>query len=106
MYYTNQIKFIDFLSDVINQEDSIGIVEAGTGLGKSFGYLYEAMKYVCETENNTPVVISCHTKSLQDQLFYKDLPVLAKAIENPISAVKLKGRANYISEELCSSFRK
>ncbi len=92
----NQIKFIDFLSDVINQEESIGIVEAGTGLGKSFGYLYEAMKYVCETENNTPVAISCHTKSLQDQLFYKDLPVLAKAIENPISAVKLKGRANYI----------
>ena len=92
----NQIKYIDFLNDVMHQEQSIGIVEAGTGLGKSFGYLYEAMKYVCETEENTPIVISCHTKSLQDQLFYKDLPVLAKAIENSISAVKLKGRANYI----------
>ena len=92
----NQIKYIEFLNDVMHQEHSIGIVEAGTGLGKSFGYLYEAMKYVFETEQSTPVVISCHTKNLQDQLFYKDLPVLAKTIKNPISAVKLKGRANYI----------
>tara|TARA_B100000315_G_scaffold260090_1_gene319213 strand:- start:1019 stop:3844 length:2826 start_codon:yes stop_codon:yes gene_type:complete len=92
----NQIKYMEFLDDVIHQDQSIGIVEAGTGLGKSFGYLYEAMKHVSETEQNTPVVISCHTKSLQDQLFYKDLPTLAQTIENPISAVKLKGRTNYI----------
>ncbi len=92
----SQIKFVDFLDDVIDQDQAIGIVEAGTGLGKSFGYLYEAMKHVTEIEHKTPVVISCHTKSLQDQLFYKDLPALAKTIKNPVSAVKLKGRANYI----------
>ena len=92
----NQIKYIEFLDDSIHQEQSIGIIEAGTGLGKSFAYLYEAMKYAYESEENIPVVISCHTKSLQDQLFYKDLPVLAQSIGNPISAVKLKGRANYI----------
>jgi predicted DnaQ family exonuclease/DinG family helicase len=92
----SQIQFIDFIDEVFQKDRTIGIVEAGTGLGKSFGYLYEAMKHVHEKDKKSPVVISCYTKSLQDQLFYKDLPVLAKTLENQVSAVKLKGRANYI----------
>jgi len=92
----NQIKFIHFIHEVIQSNSGIGVVEAGTGLGKSFGYLYESMKYVYESDEKKPMVISCHTKSLQDQLFFKDLPTIAKAIGASLSAIKLKGRANYI----------
>ncbi|GIS71842.1 MAG: hypothetical protein CM1200mP10_14190 [Candidatus Neomarinimicrobiota bacterium] len=42
------------------------------------------------------MVISCHTKNLQDQLFHKDLPILSRALEVPIKATLLKGRTNYL----------
>ncbi|MBH49312.1 MAG: hypothetical protein CMG69_00955 [Candidatus Marinimicrobia bacterium] len=92
----SQIKYIEFIDSVIYNNHSIGIVEAGTGLGKSLGYLYEAVKYVCNTDRKKPVVISCYTKSLQDQLFYKDLPDILEVLDGSLRAVKLKGRANYI----------
>ena len=65
-------------------------------MGKSFAYLFPAIKRSEEFVENGPVIISCHTKNLQDQLFYKDLPVIAEALDIPLKAVKLKGRNNYI----------
>ncbi len=93
---SQQIEYSNFVDSILNNEEKIGVVEAGTGLGKSFAYLFPALKRTEQFIENGPVVISCHTKNLQDQLFYKDLPIVAEALDIPIKAVKLKGRNNYI----------
>ncbi|MCD6115532.1 hypothetical protein J7K93_00830 [bacterium] len=69
------------------------VVEAGTGVGKSLGYLVPAVLWA-EKNNSDRIIISTNTKNLQDQLFYKDLPPLMKG--RSIKAVLLKGRANYL----------
>ena len=66
------------------------VVEAGTGVGKTFAYLLPAMLAAGK------VVISTGTRHLQDQLFYTDLPVLQKAASLMLKAALLKGRANYL----------
>ena len=81
-YRPNQEKYSSEIQEIINGPKNIGVLEAGTGLGKTLGYLFPAIKQ--SKEIGKCVLISCYTKNLQDQLFYKDLPVLAKAIENPI----------------------
>ncbi len=92
----SRIEYSNFVDEIISGEEKIGVVEAGTGLGKSFAYLFPALKRTEQFIENGPVVISCHTKNLQDQLFYKDLPIVAESLDIPIKAVKLKGRNNYI----------
>ncbi len=77
-------------------DNHIAVIEAGTGLGKTLAYLYPAIRRVFHSEEGSPTVISCHTKHLQDQLFYKDLPQLAQALDVSLEAVMLKGRNNYI----------
>ena len=72
------------------------MLEAGTGLGKSMGYLFSAIKRKYETDSRGPVVIACNTKHLQDQLFYKDLPKLTEALNTSLKAVLIKGRKNYL----------
>jgi len=69
------------------------VVEAGTGVGKSLGYLVPAVLWT-EKNSSDRIIISTNTKNLQDQLFYKDLPPLIKG--RSIKAVLLKGRANYL----------
>lgn len=69
-------------------------VEAGTGVGKSLGYLAPAIAYA--TKNHARVVVSTNTKNLQEQLFAKDLPHLAEALDDPFRYALLKGRGNYI----------
>ncbi|NOZ75537.1 MAG: hypothetical protein GXO90_09240 [FCB group bacterium] len=92
----DQVRFSDFVSKTITGTPEFGIAEAGTGLGKSMAYLLPALQKAHESGGEVPVVISCYTKHLQDQLFHKDLPQLADAIQTPVKAVKLKGRSNYI----------
>ncbi len=92
----DQVNFSNFVADIITGEPAKGIVEAGTGLGKSMAYLLPALKKAAETDGDVPVIISCYTKHLQDQLFHKDLPQLADAVQTSVRAVKLKGRSNYI----------
>jgi predicted DnaQ family exonuclease/DinG family helicase len=70
------------------------IVEAGTGTGKSLAYLIAAIYQA--TTRQEPVVISTNTLNLQDQLFYNDIPLLAATIDRPFSAMRLKGRTNYV----------
>ncbi|HDY75058.1 MAG TPA: hypothetical protein ENH49_00880, partial [Candidatus Marinimicrobia bacterium] len=91
-----QQEYSAFVSDMINEDQSYCAIEAGTGLGKSMAYLFPALKKAFDKDNEHPVVISCHTKNLQDQLFNKDLPLLAKALDVPLHALILKGRSNYI----------
>src|SRR4030081_1023058 len=66
------------------------IVEAGTGTGKTFAYLVPALL------SGRSVIISTGTRTLQDQLFRRDVPLLAKALGLPAKIALLKGRANYL----------
>jgi len=92
----NQVKYAALAEETLTQEKGIGVVEAGTGLGKSMAYLFGAFKNSLNVEQDGPTVVACHTKHLQDQLFYKDLPQLAETLDVPIKAVMIKGRNNYI----------
>jgi ATP-dependent DNA helicase DinG len=66
------------------------IVEAGTGTGKTFAYLVPALL------SARSVIISTGTRTLQDQLFHRDIPLLARALGLPVKIALLKGRANYL----------
>lgn len=66
------------------------LVEAGTGVGKTFAYLVPALL------SGGKVLISTGTKNLQDQLFFKDLPVVRRALGVAVKTALLKGRANYL----------
>jgi len=70
------------------------VVEAGTGVGKSFAYLIPAILHA--VANDKKVVVSTHTIALQEQLIRKDIPRLAEFLP-PFSAVLVKGRSNYVS---------
>src|SRR5215471_18588233 len=66
------------------------LAEAGTGTGKTFAYLVPALL------SGGKVIISTGTKTLQDQLFQRDLPLVRDALKLPLSVALLKGRANYV----------
>ena len=66
------------------------VAEAGTGTGKTFAYLIPALL------SGGKVIISTGTKTLQDQLFNRDLPAVRDALKVPITVAMLKGRANYV----------
>jgi ATP-dependent DNA helicase DinG len=71
-------------------ERSVLAVEAGTGTGKTFAYLVPALL------SGRHVIVSTGTRTLQDQLFHRDLPVLSKALGRPVRVALLKGRSNYL----------
>lgn len=73
------------------------VVEAGTGVGKSFAYLVPALLAAAGNAADRRVVISTHTISLQEQLIQKDIPFLRSLWPEEFSAVLVKGRSNYIS---------
>ena len=66
------------------------VVEAGTGVGKTFAYLVPTLLA------GSRALISTATKSLQDQLFLRDLPRLTKALQMPLRLALLKGRSSYL----------
>jgi len=66
------------------------VAEAGTGTGKTFAYLVPALL------SGGKVIISTGTKTLQDQLFNRDLPNVRDALKVPVTVAMLKGRANYV----------
>jgi ATP-dependent DNA helicase DinG len=69
---------------------SILAVEAGTGTGKTYAYLAPVL------DAGLKVIVSTGTKTLQDQLFQRDLPALCGALGRPVHVALLKGRANYL----------
>ncbi|MEO1598605.1 MAG: DEAD/DEAH box helicase, partial [Planctomycetota bacterium] len=71
------------------------LIEAGTGTGKSFGYLLPAVRRVLEHDER--VVVVTHTIALQEQLHDKDVPLIRSVVPNEFSAVLVKGRNNYVS---------
>ena len=77
------------IAEVLSNDDSL-VCEAGTGTGKTFAYLVPVLL------SGKRVIISTGTKHLQDQLYYKDLPIVRKALNVPVVTALLKGRANYL----------
>ncbi|HEY9445938.1 MAG TPA: ATP-dependent DNA helicase, partial [Burkholderiales bacterium] len=71
-------------------ERAVFVAEAGTGTGKTFAYLVPALL------SGGKVIISTGTKTLQDQLYARDLPTVCEALGAPVSTALLKGRANYV----------
>ena len=72
------------------QQQRILVAEAGTGTGKTLAYLVPALL------SGGKVIISTGTKTLQDQLFNRDIPAVRAALKAPVSVAMLKGRANYV----------
>ena len=66
------------------------LAEAGTGTGKTLAYLVPAIL------SRQRVLVSTGTKNLQEQIFFKDLPVLREALGVPFTATYMKGRGNYL----------
>lgn len=66
------------------------VVEAGTGTGKTYAYLVPVLL------SGRRVIVSTGTRTLQDQLFRRDLPTVAAALGRPVRVALLKGRANYL----------
>jgi Rad3-related DNA helicase len=75
-------------------EGGVALLEAGTGTGKSLGYLVPSILYSLETGER--VVVSTYTRNLQDQLFRKEVSVLEAALSLDVNAARLLGRDNYL----------
>jgi len=84
-----QLQMAQAIAAAIEGQSSL-IAEAGTGTGKTFAYLVPALLW------GGKVIVSTGTKTLQDQLFRKDLPRVREAISAPVTVALLKGRANYV----------
>ncbi len=84
-----QVEMAERIAAAINS-CSVFIAEAGTGTGKTFAYLVPALR------SGGKVIVSTGTKTLQDQLFNKDLPMVRDALKAPVKIALLKGRANYV----------
>lgn len=76
------------------QEDKHLLIEAGTGTGKSLGYLLPAIYQSVRTGQK--VMVSTHTINLQDQLRERDIPLLTSVVPFPFKAAIFKGRGHYL----------
>ncbi|MDQ3730922.1 MAG: ATP-dependent DNA helicase [Pseudomonadota bacterium] len=71
-------------------QNNLLLIEAATGVGKTFAYLVPALL------SGRKVIVSTGTRHLQDQLYHKDLPIIRAALNMPVKTALLKGRANYL----------
>src|SRR3982751_939452 len=90
--YCERDQQVDMAEAIAQAIDSTGVLvaEAGTGTGKTFAYLVPALLA------GGKVIVSTGTKTLQDQLFDRDLPTVRAALASGASAALLKGRSNYV----------
>ena len=93
-----QLAMADRAADVF-ADGGILLAEAGTGTGKTLAYLIPAIL------SRRRVLISTGTKNLQEQIFYKDLPVLRESLGVPFTATYMKGRGNYLCLHRFESFK-
>src|SRR6516162_6849403 len=85
----SQIRMAEAVHRALEEQNHV-IIEAGTGTGKTLAYLLPALLY------GKRILVSTGTKTLQDQIFYKDIPLLETMLDRPIRAAYLKGRNNYL----------
>jgi len=88
-FRSQQLEFAEAVEATLASHGVL-IAEAGTGTGKTFAYLIPAMI------SGGRVIVSTGTKTLQDQLFHRDLPKVRDVLGAPVSIALLKGRANYV----------
>ncbi|MBP3624787.1 MAG: DEAD/DEAH box helicase, partial [Peptococcaceae bacterium] len=88
-----QIKMQKMISNAFMNENH-GIIEAGTGTGKSFAYLLPALLWAYE--NQCRVLVSTNTIALQEQLYHKDIPFLKECLDFNFPVALSKGRSNYL----------
>lgn len=84
-----QLLMADAVAQAVSDRSAL-VVEAGTGVGKTFGYLVPVLLA------GRRALVSTATKNLQDQLFFRDLPRLKAALAMPVRLALLKGRASYL----------
>lgn len=84
-----QVEMAEAVNQAIKNREHL-VAEAGTGTGKTFAYLIPAIL------SGKQIIVSTGTKNLQDQLFYKDLPVIRRVLAMPFQSELLKGRSNYL----------
>ncbi len=84
-----QLEMARTISAAIEKHEIL-VAEAGTGTGKTYAYLAPALLA------GGKVIISTGTKTLQDQLFFRDIPAMREALKVPVTIAMLKGRANYV----------
>ena len=89
----SQIEMLRQVALAFNDE-TILAAEAGTGVGKSFAYLFPALAWA--EQNCERIVLSTATINLQQQLMDKDIPLVRKVLGNKVKAVLVKGRGNYV----------
>ncbi|MCP4186258.1 MAG: ATP-dependent DNA helicase [Gammaproteobacteria bacterium] len=94
----SQVEMARLIADSIENQQS-QIIEASTGIGKSFAYMVPV--FLCDKK----VVISTGTKNLQDQLYFKDIPLIRKTIVNARKTALLKGRSNYCCPHRINHFK-
>lgn len=92
-YREEQIKVLNETAKAFN-ENSIALIEAGTGTGKTFSYLIPSI--IWAVQNGERVVISTNTINLQEQLIGKDMPFLEESINTQFTYSLVKGMRNYL----------
>jgi ATP-dependent DNA helicase DinG len=95
-----QLEMAEAVASALSSDEHL-VVEAGTGVGKSFAYLLPAIDLALKTYE--PVVISTNTINLQEQLISKDIPFLQQVLPQPFTAALAKGRGNYLSRRRLNS---
>lgn len=82
-----------FVAETFNSQRH-AVIEVGTGTGKSKAYLVPALLFALK--NEIPMIVSTHTKALQDQLYAKEIPHLKATIHADLRVAVLKGKKNYV----------
>ena len=91
-YRASQLEMARLADDAFQKHQHV-VIEAGTGTGKTLAYLIPAIR------SGRRVVISTATKSLQEQLFQKDVPFLQKHFAPNLKAALMKGRSNFLCRQ-------
>jgi DNA polymerase-3 subunit epsilon/ATP-dependent DNA helicase DinG len=97
-----QVEMLKAITQALSKGNHL-MVEAGTGVGKSFAYLVPAALFAIQ--NNTRVLVSTNTINLQDQLIQKDIPDMCAALKLDLRAAVLKGRGNYLCPRRLENLR-
>jgi len=94
--YEHRPQQVEMVKSVVGafNRDEIALIEAGTGTGKTLAYLVPAVLWALR--NKERCLISTNTINLQEQLLFKDIPLLRSVISEPFTAVLVKGRGNYV----------
>ena len=90
-----QVEMAAAVGNALENEEHL-LVEAGTGVGKSFAYLLPAIDFAVKQKKR--IIISTHTINLQEQLIEKDIPLLQSVYPDEFAAVLVKGRSNYLCQ--------